>query len=78
MTDTKPTFTHLTSSALEWWIECYINARRMAQMSHQLQAKGIPNIGDFFCQYYNVSDTELSKEKDPQKQVDLIKKKYVK
>lgn len=78
MTDIKPNFTHMSNDAFEWFVECYSNAVAMARTSKSIVARGIPNLGQHFLKHYGITDQELANEKSISKQLDIIKKKYIK
>jgi hypothetical protein len=82
MTATKPTFTSMTTHAFLWFVECYENtviiAQETAKQTRRIITSGIPTFAEHFLKYYGLTDAEVTAEKDHQKQLDLIQKKYVK
>lgn len=82
MTDIKPNFTHMSMLAFLWFNECYENtviiAQETAKQTRRIITSGIPTFAEHFLKYYGLSDAEVTAEKDQQKQLELIQKKYVK
>lgn len=78
MTETKPTFTYMSQEAFQWFVECYSNAVAMTKASPSILKKGVPSLGQHFCNYYGVNDDEVKNEKDIAKQFEMIRAKYVK
>lgn len=76
MTDTKPTFTVMTTHAFLWFVECYEKTVQIAETSRSLVR--IPTFAEHFLKHYGLTDPEVSKETDQQKQLNMIQKKYVK
>ena len=75
-TQEKPNFNWISDHAFNWFLECWFHA---TEIFHTLNGntKKSPSFCEHFCNYYGIDNQELKNEKDLNKQIALIKAKYV-
>lgn len=75
-TQEKPNFNWISTFAFDWFLECWAKASEIFHVIHAGN-KQSPTLGQHFCNHYGITDKELAEEKDLDKQIAIIKSKYV-
>jgi len=75
-TQEKPKFNWISDHAFAWFTECWFHATEIFQAMNGNRRKS-PSLGEHFCKYYGIEDKELTDETNLDKQIEIIKRKYV-